>query len=268
MYKYVDKLGPKGDKSPALLVGTAVHKFFEGVLLEKDTPFPNFGPEYDEASEEVREEAVKAFAALTPALMAWQPKEKWEIVDVEKELRTTIKLTDGSEVELVGKLDTVIRTMGKLWHLQHKTIHASKPIDIFAETMRTDWHESAYQRLATEHYTEPFGGTILNCIRKLSAKRIADDPFSVFATFYLHRNPSLLSEEWADITALLDRMVWDITAYQTGIRPLKNRMACGGMFGNSLCKYKDVCDLKRPLEEMGFVTIEQRYEPSADGAGD
>jgi hypothetical protein len=245
MYKFVDRVGPKYDTSAAQLVGTAVHGMLEGKLRGNPEAKPKWGDEFDKASEETQEEATKAVLALLPALELWQPPDKWEIVDVEKELRKTITLNDGSEVELVGRLDCIVRAMGKLWHLQHKTCHSSKPTAVYAESVRTDWHETAYQVMAAEQYGEAFAGTILNCVRKLSAKRIAEDPSAVFELFYLHRPEYLIQQGWSDLTNLVDRMAWDITAYETDIPVLKNRMACAGIFGNSLCKYKDVCDGRR-----------------------
>lgn len=258
MYKYVDKVGPKFDTSAAMLVGTAVHRFLEARLLGTECGATILPPE--PMTEEVKEEVLKTLAGLGPALTAWQPPDKWEIIDTEKELRKTITLNDGSEVELVGRLDCVVRAMGKLWHLQHKTCHASKPTAVYSESVRTDWHETAYQVMAEESYGEKFAGTILNCVRKLSAKRIAEDPGAVFELYYLHRGSELLAQGWEDIINVVDRMAWDITAYQTDIPVLKNRMSCAGVFGNSLCKYKDVCDGRRALNQMGFVQIERRYE--------
>lgn len=264
MYRYIDGVGPQYDVSAALLVGTAVHTCLEAKLRGIEGA-EWFGDEYHKASDEVKAEVQKVMLALRPALDLWTPTDKWEIVDVEKELRKVIDLSDGSKVELVGRLDCVVRAMGKLWHLQHKTCHASKPTAVFSESVRTDWHETAYQVMASEHYGEAFAGTILNCIRKLSAKRIAEEPSAVFETYYLHRSDAILEQGWEDIRSTVDRMAWDITAYNIDIAPIKNRMSCAGIFGNSLCKYKEVCDGKRTLDQMEFVKIDKRYEASDAG---
>lgn len=242
MYRFVNKLGPQED-SEALRAGTYAHHVLEMRLrgYAPDESDPGDCPEQIEPIEE--------------HLLNWSPPEKWEIIDVEKELRAPL----AEDIELVGRLDCVVRAMGGIWHLQHKTIAASKPVDIFAETQTTDWHEIGYQWLAAAHYGEEFKGTILNCIRKLSTKSVAAgvNPFYVS---YLHRREQIIEEGMEDIRGIADAIAWDLAAYQVGVRVTKNRMSCGGVYGNSICPYKPVCDGRQPLDSMNFVEITPRYE--------
>jgi hypothetical protein len=162
---------------------------------------------------------------------------------------------------IVGRLDAVIRWNGLLWHLQHKTIPPNKVLPVYIEQQRTDWHEAVYQRMMEEAFPDDdIGGTVLNCIKKLSMKAATERPHAAFELFYLPRSEEEVDDAFLDLAAEID----SIEQEQYGLHIVKNRSFCGGAFGNSLCQYKEVCDGVISInDDTRFISTEARY-PTED----
>jgi hypothetical protein len=236
--RYVSRRGVA--PSLALNVGTLWHL---GMAVHLDE---SHKPAFLEALEFADDVTARAFDALVPAYNAWQLPPDWEIHAIEGERRAPL-----GPHTLVGTPDAVIRTNGKFWHLQHKTLAPGIPPATYGELIRVDWHECAYQWML-QHDFSPYGGTILNICRKLSAKAIRAEPARALSLQYLTRSSDIIDRALNDILATahdLDRIVV----------PLRNRAACGGPYRNSLCPYFGVCAGTETLNADKFVDLEDRY---------
>ena len=258
-YEYDLLKRPVGEVSVALEVGTVVHKAFEALLMGGD-----WKQAAHDALAELRtsdgnpailalklDDVESQWAALELAIeRAWRTPEDWDIVSVEKELSVSC-----GPHEIVGRLDAVVLWNGNTWHLQHKTVPTNKPLAIYAEQQRTDWHEAVYQRMLQQGYSG-VAGTLLNCIRKLSMKSAVSSPATAFQHFFLPRSDEEVDEVFKD----LEQEINDIEAEQRGERRIiKNRSHCAGQYGNSICAFKDVCDGIINIESDRFETVEPRY---------
>lgn len=196
------------------------------------------------------------FEILRPSLALWTPPDDWEIIGVEQELDV-----ECGEHTIVGRLDAIVLWGGLYWHLQHKTLAPTVPLPAYAELQRTDWHECVYQRMAERAGYTPFGGTILNVIRKQSRKSLAEKgpANALVPPQYLPRDEQGVDEAMADLAQLID----DIAGGADGSRRVvKQRTACAGPFRNSLCIYKPVCDGTDTINSERYVDLEPRYSES------
>lgn len=249
-YEYDLLRGPRA-RPIALDVGSLVHTALEAKLRGRDWRVAT--DEYLAALPLDTDPRVdEGWLLLAPSIALWEKEEDWEVVSIEEAMETPC----GSHT-LVGRLDSVVRWNGQYWHLQHKTLAPSVPVGTFVEQQRTDWHECVYQRMAEEKGYRPFGGTILNILRKLSGKRLAGNPHdAIVPPQYLPRTPELVQEAISDLATIVD----DIQAQRDGTRRIvKCRSACAGPYRNSLCAYKSVCDGDVEIESDAFVDLEPRY---------
>lgn len=246
-YQYRLRRGTE-DRADALEIGILAHAVLEAKL----------GRGNWEERLAVPMPALKDWPAVAEILRVWEAPEDWKIVAVEKELRLPL----GSDT-LVGRLDSIVEWNGAYWHLQHKTLAGSKPVELYAETQRTDWHECVYQAMAVAEGYTPFAGTMLNVIRKLSLGTVKANPSAYYRVMAITRSEQIVFDALADIGQRLK----DIEAESRGDRRIeKIRGACGGMFGNSLCHYKAVCDGAAQIDEPPFVQIEPRYTELEEAA--
>lgn len=240
--------------STALSVGTLVHLYFAARL----DPSATRSATANEAVASADEATLREFSALTPALLTWRKPDDWRVEYVERELR--LPLPGGHE--LVGTLDALVHWNGKYWHLQHKTLRPSVPIHVYQEQQRSDWHECAYEAMAIAAGFAPYGGTILNLVRKLSAKTIMAAPQTALNISYLTRSPDIVTYAIRDMDLLANDIASAVGL--SNAHPVRNRSACAGAFGNKLCPYIRVCNGEATLDDDCFVTIEPRYSPAPE----
>lgn len=238
-------------RAMALDIGSLAHIALEAKL--KGEPWIQATDEYlASLPPEVSVEVGEDFAVLAPSLALWSPPEDWEILGTEVEM----EIGCGKHT-IVGRLDAPIRWNQAVWHLQHKTLAATVPVATFCEQQRTDWHEIVYHRMLQDAGLTPVGGTVLNIIRKLSAKRLAENPQdALIPPQYLPRTDEIVQEALDDLSQLID----DIEAGRNGTRRIiKCRSSCGGPYRNSLCIYKPVCDGDVNIDSDSYVDLERRY---------
>ena len=240
-------------KPDALEVGALVHIALDAILREA-----MWEPIVEEALAEL--EPVRAVELselvdeLRPAIAAWKKPEDWRVIGSEMELSVPC-----GPHTIVGRLDAVVEWNGSFWNLQHKTLGASVPVAVYCEQQRTDWHESVYHRMAERASFVPFAGTILNIVRKLSAKRIAEFPNdALIPPQYLPRSDADVDEAFQDLQQLIDDIA---TQGDGGRRVVKCRSSCAGPFRNSLCVYKPVCDGDDVISSENYMDLEPRYAP-------
>jgi hypothetical protein len=243
-----------GDKRPmALDVGSLAHLALEAKL--KGEPWAQAVDAYlADLPPEVSVEVADEFNVIAPSIALWEPPDDWEILGTEVEM----EIPCGRHT-IVGRLDAPIRWNNAIWHLQHKTLSPSIPIGSFCEQQRTDWHESVYHRMLQQAFPLPnhVEGTVLNIIRKLSTKRLAENPLdAIVPPQYLPRTDEIVQEALDDLSQLID----DIEAGRNGTRRIiKCRSSCSGPYRNSLCIYKPVCDGDVSIESDSYVDLEPRY---------
>src|SRR6185369_11338997 len=116
------------------------------------------------------------------------------------------------------------------------------------------WYEFACREAG---YT-PYGGTILNVCRKLSAKSIKEDPKAAVVVQYIPRSLSIVHKAMKDLETIGNQLAAE---RDFPYAVLQNRSMCAGRFGNSLCPYLDVCNGVANLsDDTRFKTTEDRYE--------
>lgn len=197
------------------------------------------------------QETLDEWDVLSMAINAWTKPDDWEVLSVEQEMEVPV-----GRHTIVGRLDSVVVWNGSRWHLQHKTLAATKPVAVYAEQQRTDWHESVYQRMLEQIEGAPVAGTVLNLVRKFARSTMSKDPSKALGHLFLPRADWEVDEALADLEGIID----DIEAQGSGRRIYKNRSACAGGYGNVLCPYKDVCDDMVSIDDPDrFVTLESRY---------
>ncbi len=195
------------------------------------------------------------WGAIAPAYWAWKWPDEWELLEVEK----LVEFKFGSPYELIiqGRLDGLVKWAGQYWHLQHKTLNPSTPLSVYFAYIQRDWHECWYEFACRQAGYTPFGGTILNVCRKLSAKTIAADPKSAISVQYIPRTEAVVRKAMFDLELIGQQLTVD-KDFPGAI--IQNRSACAGRFGNSLCPYLDVCNGIGQLEDDSlFKTAEDRY---------
>lgn len=238
--------------SQALSVGTWLHRAmelklkgerWEDALLED---IAELWRTQGDANPIMCRKAEEEFVALIPHIRAWELLPSWKVTHVEQEVEMPLF----SVITLVGRLDTVLKWGDDEWHLQHKTLAGSTPSHVFAELIRTDWHEIAYDAMWFHLTGRHLKGTILNIFRKIK------DQSKVNEIHYLARSPEICARGMTDIRERALQMFHEAR----GTRATEQtRTACAGPFHNSLCEYKEVCDGVVSLDSPQFVTLEPRY---------
>lgn len=241
-------------RSVALEVGSTWHIAMETYLKTKDKHLAHL--EIDNHLIKLNDLKVLAgWHAIEPAFNAWEWPDEWQLLEVEK----LIEYRFGSPFELIlqGRLDGLVKWNGIYWHLQHKTLSPSTPLPVYFAYMQRDWHECWYEFACREAGYTPYGGTILNIVRKLSAGTILKDPKSALCTQYIPRPWEIVKKAMLDLELIGNQLSVD-RDFPGAI--LQNRSMCAGRFGNSLCPYLDVCNGVANLDDDSlFKTIEDRY---------
>ena len=166
---------------------------------------------------------------------------------------------------LFGRLDALVEWEGKLWHLQHKTMAKSRPLDVLIRTQKRSFHEHAYAHLvkhnkpvrASERVNGvypaiPYGGTILVVCKKITTAL----PIHVE---YLTINGGH-DEAMREMLTIIDRMTWDRAEGQKFL-PFQNRNSCAGPYLNSLCWAIDACDGLRSIDSYDEIDPLEGYKP-------
>ncbi len=258
-----------GSYSEPLDLGTLLHSIFEARLLGTDWREARYACEAKLVKSRPRgfddawAGAVSFVDDIEPWIDEWAPEFPLEVVAVEKEFRASL-----GGLELAGRVDGIVRWNGQLWPLQHKSMAQSKVVHVFAEKQRTDWHEIFYQHCIEQMFPgERVGGTMLHCVRKLSKKALGEGK-NPFSWHYLARTEAIQAEGMRDIQATLwaaHSLLHNVTSLHLPLDTypyalaIKNREACGGFYGSSLCPFKGVCDGEEQMDNGKFVQLKRRY---------
>ena len=165
---------------------------------------------------------------------------------------------------LVGRPDRVVRYQGKLWHVQNRTLSDRTVMSVYLAAAERDLHELAYAHLITKHFKlhlDQYGGTLMNICRKVSKKKLAEDPQSAFIQEFIPISASQVTEAIEDIVQVAD----DMQAIMDGKRrAIQNRDSDKGRFGNRLSSYYGVRRGHTTLDDDNlFTDAESRYDTEA-----
>jgi len=163
---------------------------------------------------------------------------------------------------LVGRPDRVIRYQGKLWHVQNRTLSDRTNIPIYLAGAERDLHELAYAAMICHKYgveTAQYGGTLMNIVRKVSKKKLAEAPDAAFVKEFIPIQVDQIQDGIGD----LEQIACDMAAIIAGgRRPISNRDQDKGRFGNKLSAYFLVKMGRISIDDdTHFKTVKDRYEP-------
>lgn len=262
-YAYVLKRVPR-QVSPALQMGTLWHGLLEELAktssreAAKEWAFKeiaNDGTFLDVEFQEQAEHMLNLFDAY---------RERYEFEEtllIEAPLET--QLLGGPHI-LVGRPDRVVRYQGKLWHVQNRTLSDRTVMPVYLAAAERDLHELAYAYLIQRHYqlhADGYGGTLMNICRKISKKKLAEDPQSAFVQEFIPINQAQVAEAIEDIVQVADDMVAIMDSKR---RALQNRDTDKGRFGNRLSPYFEVRTGRSTLyDDNLFTAVESRYDAEA-----
>jgi hypothetical protein len=167
---------------------------------------------------------------------------------------------------LVGRPDRVVKYQGKLWHVQNRTLSDRTVMPVYLAAAERDLHELAYAYLITRHFgvdQREYGGSLMNIVRKVSRKKLAEDPDAAFIQEFIPIAPAQVARAIEDIIRVADDMVAIIEGRREVI---ENRDTDKGRFGNRLSAYFEV-KLGRAniYDDRLFKTAVSRYDAELAG---
>lgn len=167
----------------------------------------------------------------------------------------------GGPHTLIGRPDRVVRHQGKLWHVQNRTLSDRTVMGVYLAAAERDLHELAYAAMISHHYGEPlskYGGTYMNICRKVSKKKLAEDPQGAFIQEFIPIDPKQVAEAIEDIAQVADDMASIVTGSR---RCVQARETDKGRFGNRLSAYFDVKRGRASIyDDHLFQTSVSRYD--------
>lgn len=262
-YAYVLKRVPR-QVSPALQMGTLWHGLLEELAktssreAAKEWAFKEIakdGTLLDVEFQEQAEHMLNLFDAY---------RERYEFEEtllIEAPLET--QLLGGPHI-LVGRPDRVVRYQGKLWHVQNRTLSDRTVMPVYLAAAERDLHELAYAYLIQRHYAlhpDKYGGTLMNICRKVSKKKLAEDPESAFVQEFIPIAQEQVAEAIEDIIQIADDMQAIVDNRR---RAVQSRDTDKGRFGNRLSPYFDVRIGRTTLyDDVSFTAAESRYDTEA-----
>ena len=216
------------DESEPLRLGTYAHKVLERMMRGEKPSFTA--------------KLLASERALDLALAAWWGKlgiaHPWDaVLETEQALELEVWSPELGQAGFVlfGTPDACVTWEGKLWHLQHKTIGQSIPVGVFSAGIAQSLHEAGYAALLQHaHPGIPYGGTLLNIVRRLSEKRALEDPSQALHIEFLAITPAQIERGLRDISHKAQQILAQTRRY-------RRRAACWGIYRNKLCEYYPSC---------------------------
>lgn len=263
--------------SDALILGTAVHDIFErhfalGTSLDvchlevqrQLMEAANSAPDPDQRVALNR--AYRDLIAFRPQIVGWRDEFRIEEqLEVEEAFEVRVlPARDPNEVEwwFRGRPDRPVVIGGKVIHMQHKTAAIGKNPQTFATYLSRSMHETLYGgRLRDKYRPRPYGGFVLNLIRKGVAKTDADIPrlarqlmvpISDYDIDRAQSRANAIFIEMRKAQALADEHgIWSL---------VDNPLQDAGVYGNSLDGYLPVLTHKASLDDDTlFMPREETY---------
>jgi hypothetical protein len=162
---------------------------------------------------------------------------------------------------LVGRPDRVVEHNGKFWHVQNRTLSDRTVMPVYLAAAERDLHELAYAAMIAKHFNTglaQYGGTFMNIARKVSKKKLAEDPQAAFVQEFIPIDPRQVETALFDLVQIAD----DMQEIMDGVRsPVQNRDTDKGRFGNRLSNYFEVKMGRASIhDDTLFKHAESRYD--------
>jgi hypothetical protein len=210
--------------------------------------------------------ALDAFKDTAEALTHWQDLFS---IDETLEVETPFEFVhpDDSSIVVRGRPDRVVVSMGRIFHMQHRSLAAGRNIAQYTEPAKLDMHELVYAyHLRTKYAAKglSYGGTIFNIIRKLKYRgvngKILNDPSKIFGQYAVWMDDAQITKVIQDLGWLAREMRRTIDDADRGILPAHARDLNAGIFGNRIDPYFYVFTGQRDLfDDRFFKPREDTY---------
>lgn len=166
--------------------------------------------------------------------------------------------------------DRVVMVNDYMFHMQHKTMAASRNIATFLDVAARSMHELLYYHGLNQKYPGvKNGGTIYNIVRKLKYKSsakgkrfgiILHEPHEFFCQQVVPISQNLVDEALYDLNSVSNEMQHVASGYGMGIRPASNHAQDEDMFSKGTDPYFEVLMGRASLDDdLLFMDREDRY---------
>jgi hypothetical protein len=200
-------------------------------------------------------DAVEDLESMREPFLLWQDQYPFEVPVVEVEQPYLLPFPGDPSIVIKMRPDRVGVRVGKLWHVQHKALAASKGFQNFVLLAKRSYHEHIYAEGIAQKYPDiPYGGTHFDLYRKLkyrkkqTLKQIqsgtpGDVLNGVDKLFWQHPMPvdldSPLHKHVLDcLREKIQQMRWTESMYRTyNVVPAPNEDRNGGYYGGTPDEY-------------------------------
>lgn len=223
----------------ALDLGTAVHKSLRQIILGEARDKVE-----DLVGKTISSKDLNQARAMDIILDHWATVPRtWEVLESEEVMEIEVMDDEGRPFILYGTPDLVVKWGGKTWHVQHKTLAATRPVWTYVQEIRCSLHEGLYGEMIERKYGN-YAGTMLNVVRKISLSAASINPSSGMHMEFMPISSSLRSSVIEDLK--LRKNDLERSYNDPGRYTYKRRKHCMGVYGNSPCFYYETCHGSRP----------------------
>lgn len=263
----------------ALTTGTLVHQAFEEhfSFTGKTLPRPPIGDvlslllvklEKTLLTENEQKAYIECLGLVEPLNLWTDQFPITRTLEVEEPFALPLP---GTTLTFQGRPDRVVLAYGKVWHMQHKTIGASRDLGLFVSLARRNLHELTYAtHLAAKYPDWDYGGTIYNVVRKLKYRstskkddgKILHTPEEMFLQTMIPIDSAEQECAWSDVTVLAKEMEQVAANYFSGWFPPATRGMDAGLYSNSIDPYTAVLSGDADIQDNTlFMGREDKYAP-------
>lgn len=204
---------------------------------------------------------------LKYGLQLWRnARTEWDIEEIAKEVSLDTRFKG---FDLFGQLDSIVKWNGFYWHLQHKTLAETTPLQPYTRSLSASWHEHLYAFLVERSKPEfsPWGGSIFVILRKLPAKRRGDTKRgkmivglktrAQWLKDMLYVEPVRIEKDPTFEAALLNQLAIMEQDTEFPVSIAKNRSNC--FHFNQLCPAFAHCHENESMDDIPRVNPLERY---------
>ena len=237
----------------------------------------------DLAERDACEEAIAELDKYAPTMQVWQDRYTFDIPTLEVEEPFEVQSPFNPYIWFKGRPDRVGVLYGRVFHVQNRSLSPSLHFGTYAKLAERHLHELVYgYALARKYPGYPYGGTVLNLLRKLKPVGKATKKFPEGKP--LHDVNELMWQGLVNLSEqqILDGMSrateWAEEMQETQRRfrnskcrtfPLPNEELNGGFAGNTIDPYFRVMQGEVDLyDDRWFKNREEMYagiQPEANG---
>lgn len=265
--KWVENRVPAED-ARALRFGKMLHKLYEyhlgGMNLSMREAVAKVRNEWEVAKEKTTpdtpdwqlvRDALDDLAQMEEPLLLWKDRYPFDVPVLEVEQPFEYPLPYDPSIILRGRPDRVGVYMGRLYHVQNRSLASGVNFPLYLELSKRSYHEHLYAAALAQKYPQwTYGGTFFNLYRKLKYRKKATKPqeargelgdilHEVSEIFWQHpMGIDLDGQVHKHVMESIYHHVLDMkdteAAYKThGYIPPPNEKLNGGPYGNMIDPY-------------------------------